>query len=501
MADTGQVVTYGALVAAAYQGAQLFRSLGLGRGEHIAILLENHPRFLQLCWAAQCAGLYYTAINWRLQPVEIERVLENCEAKVLVTSYARRAIVGLLPNKMTNVIQYYMMDGVIHGFEAWEDAIDAMPDVPVEDFGEGAAMLYSAGTTGTPKGIKKLLPETSRGEGETARALNELYGAHEHSIYLSAAPLYHSAELEFTMACLGQGTEVVVMEQFEPELALRCIEQYSVTHSQWAPTMFVRMLELPEDVRGRYDVSSLRYAIHSAAPCPIPIKEQMIDWWGEVLYEYYAGTEDNGFIQLNSQEWLAHKGSVGRPVSCELHICNDDGDELPAGEMGAIYMSGGGEFEYCKDIEQTRSSRNSQGWSTLGDVGYLDAEGYLFLTDRKHFMITTGGLRVCPQEAENVLITHDEVIDVAVFGVANVALAEEVKAVVQPRAMATATPELALELMDYCRSQLSQIKCPSSIDFRQQLPRHPTGKLYKQLLRDEYRQRVCDGQGRPSLTK
>lgn len=490
MADSGRVVTYGELMATANQGAQLFRSLGLGRGEHIAILLENHPRFLQLCWAAQCAGLYYTTISWRLQQAEIEHIFINSRAKVFVTSYERRAVAGSLFNKMPNVFRQYMIDGVIDGFETWEDAVDAMPDVPIEDPSEGAVMLYSSATTGYPKGIEKPLPESPNGERQTPSALNVLDGADEHSTYLSPAPLYHSAALAFAMECQRRGIEVVVMEHFEAELALCCIEQYKITHSQWAPAMFVRMLKLPEEIRARYDMSSLCCAVHTAAPCPIPIKEQMIDWWGEIICEYYAGAEGNGVIQLNSKEWLAHKGSVGRPLACELHICDDEGNELPAGEPGLVYLSGGGEFEYSGDLEKTHHSRHPQGWSTLGDVGYLDTEGYLYLTDRKHFLINSGGVNVYPQEAENALITHEAVIDVAVFGVPNEEFTEEIKAVVQPREMANATPELALELLDYCRSQLSHVKCPRSIDFCEELPRHPTGKLYKRLLQEEYRQRA-----------
>ena len=292
------------------------------------------------------------------------------------------------------------------------------------------------------------------------------------------------------MGLLRVGVQVVVMEHFEAERALQYIQDYRITHSQWVPTMFVRMLKLPQEVRLKYDVSSLQCAIHAAAPCPIPVKEQMIEWWGPVIYEYYAGTEGNGFVQLNSEEWLAHKGSVGRPLGCEIHICDDEGNELPVGEPGTIYMSGGGEFEYYKDDEKTAGSRHPQGWTTLGDVGYLDEDGYLYLTDRKHFMIISGGVNIYPQEAENVLITHDKVMDVAVFGVPNEEFGEEVKAVVQPKDMADATPELAVELMDYCRSKLSHIKCPRSVDFREELPRHPTGKLYKRLLKDEYWQKA-----------
>jgi long-chain acyl-CoA synthetase len=375
---------------------------------------------------------------------------------------------------------------VVDGFESWEDALARMPTTEIADQSEGAPMLYSSGTTGYPKGVKRPLPEQDYGVEVDINLLRTLYGANDDSIYLSPAPLYHAAPLAFTMGCLRSGTTVVVMAHFEAEFALECIENYRITHSQWVPTMFVRMLKLPEEVRLKYDVSSLRCAIHAAAPCPIPIKEKMINWWGPVIYEYYAGTEGNGFVQLNSEEWLAHRGSVGKPLTCEIHICDEHGVEVPAGESGAIYMSGGGTFEYYKDDDKTADSRHAQGWSTLGDVGYLDDDGYLYLTDRKHFMIISGGVNIYPQEAENVLINHDKVMDVAVFGVPNADFGEEVKGVVQLADPSLASPMLEVELLDYCREYLSHIKCPRSIDFRDELPRHPTGKLYKRLLKDEY---------------
>lgn len=486
MAETGAVVTFAELEANANQGAQLLRSLGLQRGDHIAILLENHPRFFQICWAAQRSGIYYTAISWRLQQQEVDYIVNNCEARVFITSYARKEVVEPLAGNMPLVEQAYMLDGTIDGFGSWEDATAAMPTRPISDQSEGAAMLYSSGTTGYPKGVKRPLPEVAYGEEEGVDLLKVLYGASDESVYLSPAPLYHAAPLAFTMNCIRTGVPVVVMEHFEAEFALQCIEQYKITHSQWVPTMFVRMLKLPEEVRLKYEVSSLSCAIHAAAPCPIPIKEQMIDWWGPVIYEYYAGTEGNGFVQLNSEEWLAHKGSVGKPLTCELHICDEDGEELPAGESGTIYMDGGGTFEYYKDEGKTNDSRHPKGWSTLGDVGYVDEDGYLYLTDRQHFMIISGGVNIYPQEAENALITHDAVVDVAVFGVPNPDFGEEVKGVVQLRDLSMGTPEMEVELLDYCRSQLSSIKCPRSIDFREELPRHPTGKLYKRLLKDEY---------------
>jgi acyl-CoA synthetase (AMP-forming)/AMP-acid ligase II len=345
MAETGETVTYAELESSANQGAQLLRSLGLQRGDHIAILLENHPRFFQICWAAQRAGIYYTAISWRLQQQEVEYIVNNCEARVFITSIERKEVVQPLLDKMVCVEKNYMLDGVVEGFESWEEALAGMSSNEIADQREGAPMLYSSGTTGYPKGVKRPLPEQDYGVEVEPNLLRVLYGATDDSIYLSPAPLYHAAPLAFTMGCLRSGTTVVVMAHFEAEFALECIEKYRITHSQWVPTMFVRMLKLPEEVRLKYDVSSVRCAIHAAAPCPIPIKEKMIDWWGEVIYEYYAGTEGNGFVQLNSQEWLAHKGSVGKPLTCEIHICDEHGVEVPVGESGTIYMSGGGTFE------------------------------------------------------------------------------------------------------------------------------------------------------------
>jgi acyl-CoA synthetase (AMP-forming)/AMP-acid ligase II len=486
MAGSGIDVTWKELEDASNRGAQLFRSLGLRRGDHIAILLENHPDFFKIAWAAQRSGLYYTPISWRLQPQEVEYIVNNCEARVFITSNARRDVAEPLVDRMPGVTHRYMLDGAVPGFESWELALAGQPARPIADQAEGASMLYSSGTTGYPKGVKRALPDAPFGSGEGLGALNALYGLTGDSIYLSPAPLYHAAPLGFTMTCLRQGVRVVVLEHFEAEAALAAIERFRITHSQWVPTMFVRMLKLPDDVRRKYDLSSLRCAIHAAAPCPIPVKEQMIEWWGPVIYEYYAGTEGNGFVQLNSQEWLAHKGSVGRALNCVVHICDDAGEELPTGEPGTIYFEGGGAFEYHKDPEKTAGSRHPKGWTTLGDVGYLDADCYLYLTDRKHFMIISGGVNIYPQEAENVLITHPKVVDVAVFGVPNPDFGEEVKAVVQPRDMREAGPDLERELIAFCRSQLSHIKCPKTIDFDVELPRHPTGKLYKRLLKDRY---------------
>jgi len=305
-------------------------------------------------------------------------------------------------------------------------------------------------------------------------------------VYLSPAPLYHSAPLRFNMAVQRLGGTSIIMEHFDPEEFLALVERYQVTCTQVVPTMFIRMLKLPEEVRTNYDVTSLTSVVHAAAPCPVDVKRQMIEWWGPIIHEYYAGTEGNGFVYTGSAEWLTHPGTVGRAVLGTIHIVGDDGEDLPTGEPGTIYFEGGAEFEYHNDADKTASSRNERGWSTLGDVGYLDAERYLYLTDRKAFMIISGGVNIYPQEAENVLIGHPKVVDVAVFGVPNKDFGEEVKAVVQPTGMDEAGPELERELIGYCRERLADVKCPRTIDFRAELPRHPTGKLYKRLLKDEY---------------
>ncbi len=352
-------------------------------------------------------------------------------------------------------------------------------------------MLYSSGTTGRPKGV--LQPFEQRPLETSAMAVAELlkalYGATSESVYLSPAPLYHAAPLRFCMAMHTIGSTVVVMEHFDAEQYLQLVEKFRITHSQVVPTMFVRMMKLDPEVRARYDLSSLQCVIHAAAPCPIPVKRGIIEWFGPVVHEYYAGTEGNGFVYCNSEMWLSHEGTVGRPIGCVLHICDDAGEELPIGESGTIYFEGGASFEYHNDAEKTKGSRHAKGWSTLGDVGYVDDEDYLYLTDRKAYMIISGGVNIYPQEAENVLVTHPDVIDVAVFGVPNEEFGEEVKAVVEPREMpadAAASAALASELIRFCRSQLADVKCPRSIDFRPTLPRHPTGKLYKRLLKDEY---------------
>jgi len=487
MAAGGEVVTYRELDERSNQGAQLFRALGLQPGDGIAIFMENHPRFFEICWAAQRSGLYYTAISYRLTAPEVEYIVRDCGAKVFIASAATRDVAGALGPAFADLAGRYMVGGICDGYASYEAAIAQQPARPIADELEGSDLLYSSGTTGRPKGVK--LPRLGQPIGTPpalVALLKGLYGVDEHTVYLSPAPFYHAAPLRFCMSAQRLGATCVLMEHFDAVPALELIERHRVTVSQWVPTMFVRMLKLPEAERRRPDVSSLRVAIHAAAPCPIPVKQQMIEWWGPVLYEYYAGTESNGFTSIDSHEWLAHKGSVGRPLNARLRILDDEGKELPPGTPGGIYFEGGGSFEYHNAPEKTAGARSAQGWSTLGDIGYVDAAGYLYLTDRKANMIISGGVNIYPQEAENVLVTHPKVADVAVFGIPNEDFGEEVKAVVQPIDMSGAGPELERELIAFCQSQLAKLKCPRSIDFEAELPRHPTGKLYKRLLRDRY---------------
>ena len=487
MAGSGIAVTYAELEARANACAHLFRALGLKRGDGIAIIMENHPRFFEVTWAALRAGIYYTAISTRLTVAEAAYIVNDCGAKLLVSSKHMADLATKVAAQAPALATKLMMDGTADGFEAYEDAVAGRPTTMIADPSNGADMLYSSGTTGRPKGVKVPLPEEEYGQPGTLFMLNAaLYGPNADSVYLSPAPLYHAAPLRFSLTMMRFGATVIVMEHFDPETYLALIEKYRVTHTQVVPTMFVRLLKLDPDVRAKYDVSSLQCAIHAAAPCPIPVKEQMIEWWGPVIHEYYAGTEGNGFCAITSAEWLEHKGSVGRAMLGVPHILDDDGNELPPYEPGTIFFSDGPQFEYHNDSAKTESSRNDKGWSTLGDIGYLDADGYLYLTDRKANMIISGGVNIYPQEAENLLITHPKVADVAVFGVPDPEWGEQVKAVVQPADMADAGPDLEAELIAFCRQHLSHVKCPKTVDFEAELPRHPTGKLYKRLLKDRY---------------
>ena len=492
MGSTGEVITYRQLDEAAIRLSNVLRDAGLNPGDHIALCLENHPRYLEILWGCHYAGLIYTACSSRLTSAELTYILNDCAAQAFITSHYKAEQALDIIDTIPDVHLRLMLDGTVDGYDSFEQTLAAASVTPLTDMVDGTDMLYSSGTTGMPKGIAKPLPMSPIGTSVGLGMLTVmLFGFNENTMYLSPAPLYHAAPLRFNMTVHTLGATTIIMENFDAEEFLQLTQKYKVTQTQVVPTMFIRMLKLDSNVRSRYDCSTITHAVHAAAPCPIETKRKMIDWWGPVIHEYYAGTEGNGFVYCNSEQWLAHPGTVGTAIQGIVHICDDEGEEVANGQSGTIFFEGGGIFEYHNDKDKTEASRDplGRGWSTLGDIGYQDADNFLYLTDRKAFMIISGGVNIYPQESENILINHPKVIDVAVFGVPNADFGEEVKGVVQPVTMPANEEEarlLSQELITFCRSQLADTKCPRSIDFRTDLPRHPTGKLYKRLLKDEY---------------
>jgi long-chain acyl-CoA synthetase len=489
MGASGHTISYRQIDDESNRLAQFLRAAGLGPGDHIALLLENHPMLLVVAWAAQRSGLFYTAISNQLTTEEAAYIVNDCGATVFIASAATSDVAEAIVANTPKVTTRLMLDKATEHFDAYETAVAGFPAERLTAEREGSDMLYSSGTTGRPKGVKPQLPEGEMGSGGGLAVLCQMiFGYEPDMVYLSTAPLYHAAPLRFSLAVHRTGGTVVVMEHWDPLDTLRLIERDRVTHAQFVPTMFIRMLKLPAEIRGRFDLSSLRYAIHAAAPCPVPVKQQMIEWLGPVVHEYYAGTEGNGFVHCTPEDWLNHQGSVGKPLVGVVHILDEAGDELGPGRDGGVYFESPLQFEYHNDPEKTADSRDAlgRGWTTLGDIGHVDEDGFLYLTDRKAYVIITGGVNVYPQEVENTLAVHPKVADVAVFGVPSEDLGEEVKAVVQPVEWNEAGAELERELIEYCRLHLSPVKCPRSVDFEAELPRHPTGKLLKRLLRDRY---------------
>jgi long-chain acyl-CoA synthetase len=495
MSESGETVTYAEFEQRANRLAHLLRAHGLGRLDHYSIFMENNSRYLESCSAGERSGLHYTCINSHLTADEVAYIVDNSESRVLITSRALLSVALEAIEQCARVTLCLVVDGApdvgddpsgrVVDFGA---AVAGFPDSPIADERLGAAMLYSSGTTGRPKGILRDLPDVPPVPPlPLFDFLRQLWRYREDMVYLSPAPLYHSAPQAAVGLTLRVGGTVIVMERFDPERWLALVEQYSVTHSQLVPTMFSRMLKLPDDVRHRYDLSSLETIVHAAAPCPVPVKEQMIEWLGPIVHEYYGATEAIGFTACGSDEWLAHKGTVGRVLLGVLHILDDDMNECPVGVPGTIWFETPAPLKYFNDEEKSREASSADGsMSTVGDVGYLDDDGYLYLTDRKSFMIISGGVNIYPQETENLLITHPKVADAAVIGVPNADLGEEVKAIVQPLSGIEPGPELERELIEFCQQHLSRQKCPRTIDFDPELPRLPTGKLYKRVLRDKY---------------
>jgi len=482
---SGEVVTYRELNERSNQCAHLLQRYGLQPNDCVAFLLKNGPDYFYAAWGAQRSGLYYTPISTHLATDEVDYIVGNCEARVVIVSAALVDVVRGIKASRPGV-EWLVAGGSAEGFDSFDEGLAQCPVEPIERELEGCEMLYSSGTTGYPKGIKHDNPERPIGNpGPFFQGIALGFGVDADTVYLSPAPLYHAGPLRFCMAMHRMGATVVAMEHFEPQQALQLIDEHRVTLSQWVPTMFVRMLKLPPEARQGYDLGSHRLAAHSAAPCPVEVKRRMIEWWGPILFEFYGATEGHGGTQITSGDWLEHPGSVGRPVRGAVHILDDDGNELPPGEIGTVYFSGGASFEYHKSAEKTAESRLDDK-STVGDIGFVDEEGYLYLTDRKAHMIISGGVNIYPQEAENVLVMHPKVADVAVVGVPNEEMGEEVKAVVEPLDYAGAGPELERELLAYCRERMSHVKCPRSVDFERKLPRSDAGKLFKRKIKARY---------------
>lgn len=489
MAETGETISYAELEARANRLAHLLRDHGLQRLDHFSVFMENNSRYQECSAAGERSGLYYTCVNSYLKAEELAYILNNSESKILITSADRLPVALEALTHAPNIIKCLVVgsDGDTPTVINYEEAVAAYPATPIADEYQGTAMLYSSGTTGQPKGILRPLEKVGPGEPLPLLAfLSELWHYREDMIYLSPAPLYHSAPQTAVNLTIRKGGTAVIMERFDPQLFLELPGRYKITHTQLVPTMFSRMLKLPEEVRQQADLSSLEVAIHAAAPCPVQVKEAMIDWWGPIIHEYYGATEGLGFTACNSEEWLQRKGTVGKVMLGDLHILDEDGKPCPPGVPGEIWFKTASEFSYFNNEKKTQQGRSPDGtMSTVGDVGYVD-DGFLFLTDRATFMIISGGVNIYPQETENLLITHPKVMDAAVFGVPNEDLGEEVKAVVQVVDGVTADEALVAELMAFCAEHLSHQKCPRSIDFEDELPRLPTGKLYKRLLKDRY---------------
>jgi fatty-acyl-CoA synthase len=491
MAGTGETVAYGELERRSAQLAHVLRDAGLRSGDVVALLTENNLRAFEVYWAAMRSGLFITAVNNRLKPDEVAYIVSDSGATALIVSAGLAATAEAITAQTTGVKLRLAYGGPVKGHDRYEETIAAASDVPFADQPQGATMLYSSGTTGRPKGVRPTLPERQVSEpGETLAALAELFfGVTQDSVYLSPGPIYHAAPLRWCGAIQALGGTVVMMKRFDAEQALAAIAGRHVTHAQFVPTMFVRMLQLPSEARDRYDISSLRVAIHAAAPCPVEVKQKMIDWWGPVLVEYYAGTEGNGMTAVDSRTWLTKPGTVGRAVSGAVRICADDGTELPAGRTGTVYFENEEiPFAYHNDPGKTRAAQHPAHptWTTLGDVGYLDEDGFLFLTDRKAFMIISGGVNIYPQETENVLALHPAVYDVAVIGIPDPEMGESVAAFVQPAPGAVPGPELEQEIIAFVKSRIASYKAPRTVRFVDDLPRSEAGKLVKSELKARY---------------
>ncbi len=489
MAGSGRTVTYGQLEDESSRLASALHARGLRQGDVVAVLADNAPEVFSILWAALRSGLYITPVNRNLTASEVAYIVGDSGAKVLFASAALKELAEAVTAEVKPEA-LIAFGGEIAGFESLDDVLASAGD-PLEDRPRGADMMYSSGTTGRPKGVKsRMLPIQVDEPGDPITGLLSMaFKVGPQDVYLQPAPIYHAAPLKWAGAVQALGGTVVMLEKFDAEAALQAIQDHAVTVAQFVPTMFVRMLQLPEPVRASYDVSTLRLAVHAAAPCPPDVKRAMIEWWGPIVFEYYGSTEQHGITLTSSPEWQQKPGTVGKAMIGIAHICDDEGNELPAGEIGSVYFERDElPFEYHNDPEKTAAAIHPQHgtWTTVGDLGYLDEDGYLFLTDRKSFVIISGGVNIYPQEVENLLTMHDKIFDVAVIGVPDPEMGQSVKAVVQLKEGVEGTPELEREIIDHVRGQIATFKAPRSVDFVDSLPRTPTGKLVKRELTRRY---------------
>ena len=491
IADTDDVLSYGELDAGSNRFAQLLRSLGLKPGDRVAIMLRNSLEFPIVYWGATRCGLFATLLSTHLRPAEAAYIVNDSRARVLVLSASLGDTPGALAADATELIPaveqiYYAGGEAIAGAHPLSAALARMPAEPVPNEISGFHMIYSSGTTGRPKGI--VLPFTP-GPIDEFNVLEGGDGAERATppIVFNAGPLYHGMPLSCMVVPQRLGGTAVNLAKFDAEAVLKAIETWKVTEAQFVPTMFVRLLALPKDVRERYDLSSLQKVTHAAAPCPVEIKRRMIEWLGPIIYEYYSSTEGVGMTGITSQEWLLKPGSVGRSGMGPIHICDEAGRELPAGEPGLVYFEvpEGRAVNYLNDSEKTQRAAHPQHttWFCVGDIGKLDEDGYLFLTDRKDFMIISGGVNIYPQAIEDCLIVHPKVLDVGVIGVAHPEYGEQVKAIVQPKNWTDAGPALEADLRDWVADRISRLTQPRAYEFVEELPRMPSGKLAKHELR------------------
>jgi len=481
---TGESISYRELESKSAQLAHFFRSKGIERGDHVTLFIKNDIKYFEIAWAAMRSGIYLTPANSWLKPTELSYIIKNSEAKLLIVDKALEEVCNKLvvendPIKLS-------FNGSLESFDSYEEIVYSYPTDAPDNNPKGTFMFYSSGTTGQPKGIKwPLLDEQIHEDHEHYLFHKELWFYDQETVAIVTSPLYHAAPAHMALTAHAFGGTVVMMPKFDAEDALRVIQEYKVTHGQWVPTQFMRMHKLPKEVKDSYDVSSQKVITHAAAPCPVDLKEEMIDWWGNIFFEYYSGSEGVGMTHAEPSDWKKYPGTVGKALMGIIHICDKDGVELPAGEIGKIYFESEHEFDYHKDPEKREKSRHfdHSSWSSFGDIGYVNEEGYLFLTDRESFMIISGGVNIYPQEVENLLSMHDEIEDVAVIGIPDEDMGESVKAFIKLSDKALERLDNEAFFIEYTRKNLAHYKCPSTIEFVEELPRSDSGKLVKRYLK------------------